>query len=147
VVIHLEKRSTLLLNKLNSIKLTVVPAAGSSDAPVGPFAIQAIDQTGPDVESSEILEDIDAFAVNVTKIEARGGFALATELLVDAKTLVALNRDSAGPQLSEGGSVKTPATPASHSFRAHARMMLLPFEVRGNQSMAGAVGWVRISIS
>ncbi|EXJ55917.1 hypothetical protein A1O7_08848 [Cladophialophora yegresii CBS 114405] len=148
VVIRLERKSRLLLNKFNPIKLAVNPEQGSREVPVGMFTILVMQRT----EDAGILEDIDAFAVNVTNLEARAGRALANELLSSVKTVVALTTESSPPRPLEAESAAglkdEPTSDArTHSFRARYRMQLSPIETRGNELITGYVGWARISIS
>ncbi|ETI21474.1 hypothetical protein G647_07821 [Cladophialophora carrionii CBS 160.54] len=155
VVIRLQRRSKLLLNKFNPIKLAFNPDPGSREVPVGLFTILVMPKTRTDTEDAGILEDIDAFAVNVTNLEARAGRALANELLSSVKTVIALTMESSPPRPFEeesGANLGRPKDEPSsyartHSFIARYRMQLSPIETLGDELITGFVGWARISIS
>ena len=134
VVIYLSKRSTVQLDKYNPIELEVIPDPGFSRGPVGRATISAWEKPEDDVERGGVLEDVDAFAVDVTKLETTSAPALANELMASTtRTVVALTRDETAP--------------GSRSFRARRQMQLLPLETIGNDLLEGAAGWVKISIS
>lgn len=153
VVIRLKKRATILLDKFNPIWLTFLPDPESREIRSAPFTIEA-----GGARESRALHDIDAFAVNVTSIEARTGEALATELVAAVRSIIALTLDTPDSQtLADKPAGTDPASSQigatafnqsnSHSFRARHRLQLSPIETRGNEMISGIVGWARISIS
>ena len=132
VVIHLGQRTRVLRDKFNPIRLAFVPDPGSDQIRTAMFTIQASGRADLDAEDGA-LDDIDAFAVNVTNLEARTGASLASELVSSSKTVVALTTSDSGR--------------SSHSFIARHWMQLSPLETKGIDLGTGYVGWARISIS
>ncbi|KIX08520.1 uncharacterized protein Z518_03176 [Rhinocladiella mackenziei CBS 650.93] len=161
VVIRLDKRAMLLLNKFNPIRLSVLPEPGSRQLRVAPFTLLAFNKVGTDVQEEGILQDIDAFALNVTNPEARAGESLASELLAAVRSVVALTLDHPESQAGTGTTqnkwdddpsaamTDTGAVDRSNSFSFRARylMQLSPIETTGNELISGNVRWARISIS
>ncbi|KAL2429725.1 hypothetical protein ABEF95_003670 [Exophiala dermatitidis] len=156
VVIRLSKSATVLMNKFNPIQLTFPPDPGSRQSRSAPFTIE----NGGQPEAG-VLHEIDAFAVNVTNIEATTGASLASELVATVRSVFALTLDVPERQtLDKAAGAGGPASVQSnesndhafsggnsHSFRARQRLQLVPIETRGNEPMSGVVGWARISIS
>ncbi|EXJ84225.1 hypothetical protein A1O3_04892 [Capronia epimyces CBS 606.96] len=147
VVIRLDKRSTIVLNKFNPIMLTFLPDPGSTQLCRAPFTIEA-----GGARKARVLDHVDAFAVNVTNIEATTAELLANELVAAVRSAVALTLNTPEPR-DEGHAVpsqndsKASNQPPGHSFRARQRLQLSPIETRGNEMISGIVGWARISIS
>ncbi|EXJ78486.1 hypothetical protein A1O1_08886 [Capronia coronata CBS 617.96] len=153
VVIRLRKRAEIWLDKFNPIWLTFVPDRGSTQLRSAPFTIE----TGG-ADRAGVLQDIDAFAVNVTNIDATTSQSLANELVATVRSVIALTLDipesqkpTDGPRAGATASTETDAHaaahPNSHSFKARRRLQLAPIETTGNELMSGTVGWARISIS
>jgi len=141
VLIRLSQGASIRLDKFNPIVLAVDRDPGSTDVPLAPFTLLSYNQTGTALEAnSKSLDNIDAFAINVTKLEARSGLALANELAASVHTVVALTFDNAGER-------DNPDRTSGHNFVARYVLQLSPMETRGNELITGTVAWARISIS
>ncbi|KAK4934520.1 hypothetical protein LTR10_024237 [Elasticomyces elasticus] len=140
VVIRLSKRASISIDKFNPIRLAINPDPGSIEVAVALFTLLSYNQAGTALETdSKSLDNIDAFAVNVTKLEARSGMSLANELAASVHTVLALTSDNNGGQQSSDDRM-------NHRFTARYILQLSPVETAGNE-LLGYVGWARISIS
>jgi hypothetical protein len=139
VVIYPTARLSFKFGKANPIKLVFVPAADSDALISAPFIIMVMHTIGSQEEhhgAEEVLEGVDALAVNVTNLAAQGGHALALELASAKRSALALSlADDEGQPKS------------SHLFRARRRVEVWPLRWKDDNIPTAQVGWVRISIS
>lgn len=138
VVIWLDERATILLDRFNPIRLAIARGPDPTEMIVGSATLLSYNQAGTALESGS-LDGIDAFAVNATHLEAKSGELLADQLAAAVRTVLALTFDNDGKQYSTNRT-------RSHEFHARYILQLSPIETKGDE-LTGTVEWARISIS